>query len=124
MSVANHIKNRNMKQKYLCLLAIILTYVLGAKAEVLTIYDLIAGHDYYIYNCYSQRVLGPSADLSRPRLMAYDEAQDAQYLFTAEAAPTAGYFLLRHKATGRYMAASTSDTYSVLLQKASGTGRA
>ena len=113
-----------MKQKYLCLLAVVLTYVLGAKAEVLTIYDLIAGHDYYIYNCYSQRVLGPSADLSRPRLMAYDEAQDAQYLFTAEAAPTAGYFLLRHKATGRYMAASTSDTYSVLLQKTSGTGSA
>lgn len=96
----------------------------AAKAEDTSIYDLIAGHDYYIYNTYYERVLAPSADNSQPRLVAYDKDKDEQYLYTATAAPTAGYVVLQHKSTGRYLTASTSNSYSVLLQSAYGTGNA
>ena len=112
-----------MKTKVLFLLLCILA-ALTVKAEDNSIYCLADGHDYYIYNTYYNRVLAPSADNSQPRLVAYDQARDEQFLFTAVKAPTAGYFMLRHKATGRYMTASTQNSYSVQLSTATGTGNA
>ncbi len=109
-------------KKILCLLSVLLLS-LNIHAEDNSIYDLVAGHDYYIFNTYYQRVLGTSADQSQPRLVKYASANDAQYLFTAEAAPTAGTFLLKHKSTGKYITTSTSNSYSVNLTTASGTGK-
>ena len=109
-------------KKILCLLSVLLLS-LNIHAEDNSIYDLVAGHDYYIFNTYYQRVLGTSADQSQPRLVKYASANDAQYLFTAEAAPTAGTFLLKHKSTGKYITASTSNSYSVNLTTTSGTGK-
>ncbi|MBP5514805.1 MAG: hypothetical protein J6Y04_08540 [Bacteroidaceae bacterium] len=109
-------------KKFLFLLTL-LSLSLSALAEDNGIYDLVAGHDYYIFNTYYQRVLAPSADQSQPRLVKYSKTNDTQYLFTAEAAPTAGAFLLKHKSTGKYVTASTSNSYSVSLTTSSGTGK-
>ena len=113
-----------MKRNVLYFMLSCLAFAIGARAEDSSIYNLVAGQDYYIYNTYYDRVLGPSADNAQPRLTVYNAERDAQYLFTAVSAPTAGYFMLRHKATGRYMTASTSNSYSVLLTASSGTGNA
>ena len=101
-----------------------LASLLTVKAEDNSIFELVAGQDYYIYNTYYNRVLGPSSDNTQPRLVAYDAAKDSQFLFTAVKAPTAGYFMLQHKATGRYMTASTSNSYSVQFSANAGTGNA
>ena len=111
-------------KKRLFLAIIACLTVLGAKAEDNSIYTLIEGHDYYIFNTYYNRPLGPSADLSQPRLVSYDKEQDEQYLFTASAAPTAGYVFLKHKASGRYLTASISNSYSTSFATSSGTGNA
>lgn len=94
---------------------------LRAQDEDNSIYLLQPGHDYYIVNTLYDRPLGLSADQSQPRLVTYNASQDAQYIYTAEEAPTEGYVLLRHKATGKYIAASTSNSYSVVTQASKGT---
>ncbi len=114
-------------KKYLSLAVVLmfsLSLITKAEENNIYIYNLADGHDYYIYNTYYDRVLAPSEDQAQPRLVNYVEGQDDQYLYTAIAAPSAGYFLLQHKATGKYLAASTSNAYSVLLQSASSTANA
>ena len=94
---------------------------LGIKAEDNTIYTIVEGQDYYIYSNYYDRVLAPSTDLANPRLVVYDQTQDERYLFTAEKSATNGFFKFKNKATGRYMMASSSNSYSVVLTESNGT---
>ena len=91
-----------------------------AWAEDISLYDLAEGHDYYIYNTFYGRPLAPNTAKNQPRLVEYKDTDDAQYLFTAKKASNAGYFILQHKATGLYLAASTQNTYSTLLTQDSG----
>lgn len=113
-----------MKKHFFLLLSCLLAGICNIQAEDNSIYDLIEGHDYYIFNTYYERPLGANADLSQPRLVNYQSGQDEQYLFTATKASAAGYFTLKHKSSGKYITASTSNGYSVSLSATAGTGNA
>lgn len=73
--------------------------------------------DYYIYNDFYQKALTSSE--GNPRLAAIDDEGSA---FLFEAVNASGeYVMLRHKQTGKYLTASTSNQWSVLLS-AEGAG--
>lgn len=109
-----------MKKLLFCLFT--LFSIASYAAEDMSIYDLQVGHKYYIYNTWYNRALRSNNDGTQPRLMAYTAADDQKFLFEAVAAPTAGYVMLKNVGTGKWMCASTSNTYSVLLNSNSGTG--
>lgn len=111
-------------RKLFTTLLVMLVCCLTAKAQDNTIYRIIPGRDYYIWNAFYGRPLTLAASQSGPVLAAYSEQADKACIFTAEAAPTAGYVLLRHKASGRYICASTANSYATTAQTASGTGDA
>ncbi len=75
----------------------------------------------YIVNDFYDMALTANSD-GAPRLMAYDSASDSAFIFVVEASGTEGYVMLRHKASGCYLTASTSNTWSVLLTEETGTG--
>jgi len=104
---------RNVYSKLCCLLC---TALLLCSAEVAA--SAITLGDYYIVNDFGGKLLA-NVDGS-PKLASYDSANDANYLFTAESA-SGDYVKLKNKATGKYLTASTSNSYSVLLS-ASGSG--
>ncbi len=85
-------------------------------AEDNSIYKMQPGHDYYIWNTHYERPLSLRSDQKSPRLVPYSSANEQQYLFTAEASSIPGYGLLKHKATGLYITASTTNSYSVLTK--------
>ena len=111
-------------KKLLTILAVLVVGIQSLWAEDTGIYDLKAGHKYYIYNTFYERALSQNSDASQPRLVAYSAADDAKFLFEALAAPTEGYVMLRNVASGKYMCASTTNSYSVVLNASSGTGDA
>ena len=75
------------------------------------------GGEYYIINDYYDMCLGD--ENGSPRLSAYGTNKDEQYRFIAE--KSGDYYMLRQKSSGKYLTASTSNTWSVLLsQKGSG----
>lgn len=85
----------------------------------------VAGHavvapgEYYIVNDFWGKLLTKSGD--NPRLLDYDSNNDANFLFVAEESGTSGYVKLKHKSSGKYLTASTSNSWSVLLS-GSGSG--
>lgn len=77
-----------------------------------------AGREYYIALNIYDKYLGLNEAGDGPALSAFGTKGDASnYTFVAEATGTTGYVYLKHKGTGYYLAASTSNNYSVLLQK-------
>ncbi len=114
--VANFMKRISLIAAILCMVSNI-----AVKAEDNSIYTIVEGQDYYIYNTYYNRVLAPSSTQDSPRLVEYNAENDEQYLFTAEKSTINGFIKLRHKASGKYMAASSSNSYSVILNQASST---
>lgn len=110
-----------MIKKHLFVL-IALFSVLRLMAEDMSIYDLQAGKKYYIYNTFYGRALRANTESTQPRLMAYTSEDDEKFLFEAVSAPTEGYMMLKNVATGKWMCASTSNSYSVVLNSASGSG--
>lgn len=70
--------------------------------------------EYYIVNNFWGKLLSNNNDRA-PRLMDYDSSDDARFIFVAEASGTSGYVKLKHKSSGLYLAASTSNNWSVLL---------
>ncbi|MBR0047190.1 MAG: RICIN domain-containing protein [Bacteroidaceae bacterium] len=90
---------------------IIFTCFLTAKAE------LTANGEYYIWLNIYEKLLGSSEDGSEPALSAFSKNSDADsYVFVAEASGKSGYVLLRQKSSGRYLAASSSSSYSVVFE--------
>ena len=81
---------------------------------------VVSAGEYYIVNDFWGKLLTANSD-NAPRLMAYDSDNDANFIFVAEASGTSGYVKLKHKATGLYLTASTSNSWSVLLSS-SGSG--
>ncbi len=76
---------------------------------------LYNGGEYYLYNTYYSRLLGLNTN-NIPALAATDaEASNAAYTWCAESSNKEGYYRLRHKATGKYLAASTANTWSMTL---------
>ena len=75
---------------------------------------VVAPGEYYIVNNFWGKLLSSNND-NTPRLMAYNAQNDDAFIFMAEASGTSGYVKLKHKATGLYLTASTSNSWSVLL---------
>lgn len=96
--------------------------LLNAKAEDNSIYRIVPGKDYYIWNIFYDRPLTLASAQTGPVLSVYDETKDDNYVFTAVEAPTEGYVLLKHKASGKFICASTSNTYSTVAQSSASTG--
>lgn len=80
--------------------------------------DLVNGGEYYIISDYYDMVLGDDG-AGNPRLSSYVSQADESYRFVAEA--SGDYFMLRQKSSGKYLTASTSNKWSVLLSS-KGTG--
>ncbi len=99
-------KNEMMR---LAVLVVALTLLAPHKAMA-----VVEEGEYYIWHDFYERLLTNNGD-NAPRLAEYSSANDERYIFVAEASGTSGYVKLRHKATGLYLTASTSNTWSVLL---------
>ncbi len=98
------------------------SYSDGAFSPVKRITNtLYNGGEYYLYNTYYSRLLGLNTS-NIPALAASDaEASNAAYTWCAESSNKEGYYRLRHKATGKYLAASTTNTWSMVLNDAQAT---
>lgn len=74
----------------------------------------VTSGEYYIYNDFYEKAL--TVDGGSPMLASIGTNDDA---FVFEAVnPSGDYVMLKHKATGKYLTASTSNTWSVLLSDA------
>lgn len=73
-------------------------------------------HEYYlVFNIYD-KLIGSNEKGDAPALSAYGTNSDAEsYIFVAEDAGN-GYFLLRQKSSRKYLAASTSNSWSIVFQ--------
>lgn len=108
---------RNYLLRTFCIAAISATACADALAAIAD------GDEFYIQSDYYDMVLGLNADGTTPRLSAYGTNSDTlTYVMVAEASETDGYYYIRNKGTGKYLSASTSNTWSVLWtdEKASG----
>lgn len=84
--------------------------------------NLTAGQEYYIVLGIYDKALGSSSDGTSPALSAIGTNEDVNsYIFVAEESGQEGYVLLKQKSTNRYLAASTSNSYSVVFQSNKGT---
>ena len=95
-----------------------------AMLTTLTLHAAIVdGGEYYIVNDYYQMALGVGDDASKPLLSdAMASNQPTTFVIVAEASGTNGWWLLRNKDTGRYLKASTQDSWSVSWNEGYGTG--
>ncbi len=91
-------------------------------AVPVTAADITVGGEYYIYLNIYEKALGSNAAGTAPALSAYGTNSDgASYIFVAESSGKTGYVLLRQKSTGRYLAASASDSYSMVFESTRST---
>ena len=95
-------------------LAILLSLPMGAALKT----DV----EYYIWLNIYEKLMGSSEDGSAPALSAYTVNADADsYVFVAETSGKDGYVLLRQKSSGRYLAASGSNSYSIVFEASKST---
>ena len=79
---------------------------------------LTADKEYYIWLNIYEKLLGSNEAGSGPALSAYGTKGDG-YVFVAENSGKSGYVLLRQKSTGKYLAASSANAWSVTLENKS-----
>lgn len=91
--------------------------ILAAMTMSVAAKAFITSGEYYIYNDFFDKAL--TANEGNPRLGVIGD-NDAAFIFEA-VNPSGDYVMLRHKASGKYLTASTQNTWSVLLSE-SGTG--
>ena len=78
---------------------------------------LTPDREYYLWLNIYEKLIGSNADASAPALSAFEVSSDADsYVFIAEDAGKSGYVLLRQKSSGKYLAASGSNSYSVVFE--------
>lgn len=82
---------------------------------------LVAEQEYYIWLNIYEKVLGQNADGTAPALSAYGLNDADSYVFVAEESGTEGYVLLKQKSSGKYLAASGSDSWSVVFESSRNT---
>ena len=76
---------------------------------------LKADGEYYIWLNIYEKLLGSNEAGDGPALSAYGTKSDG-YVFVAESSGKSGYVLLRQKSSGKYLAASTANTWTVTLE--------
>ena len=94
---------------------LILTICLAIAALVKADAALNPGTDYYIWLNIYEKLLGSNEAGSGPALSAYGTNADG-YVFTAEESGKEGYVLLRQKSSGKYLAASSANAWSMTLE--------
>ena len=106
-----------MKRHFLTLLLLAMTVAPAMRAA------LTPDKEYFIIHSVYEMALGSSENGNSPALSTFKAASAQDYVFIAEAA-SSDYVLLRQKSTGRYLAASTSNSYGIVFQETKGTGDA
>ncbi len=77
--------------------------------------------EYFIWLNIYEKLLGSNEANTAPALSAYGTQSDTEsYVFVAEDAGS-GYVLLRQKSSGKYLAASGSDSYSLVFESTRST---
>lgn len=98
------------------LISVCLTLLAGIQATA----ALTEGKEYYIWLNIYEKLLGSNEAGNGPALSAYGTKSDG-YVFVAENSGKDGYVLLRQKSSGKYLAASGSNGWSVLLESSKST---
>ena len=101
-----------MKKTLLAVLLVLLQTTVQAA--------LTPGRDYYIWLNIYEKLIGSNEAGNGPAISAYGVQADG-YVFTAENAGKDGYVLLRQKSTGRYLAASSSNSWSMVFESTRST---
>lgn len=84
--------------------------------------SLTVNREYYIWLNIYEKLLGSNEAGTGPAISEFGTNADADsYVFVAESSGTDGYVLLRQKSSGKYLAASSSSSYSVVLESTSST---
>lgn len=83
---------------------------------------LTNGTEYFVWLNIYEKLLGSNADGSEPALSAWKTNSDAEsYVFVAEDCGKSGYVLLRQKSSGKYLAASGSNAWSIVFESSRST---
>lgn len=105
-----------MKKLLICICLALLTNI-SAMATALE-----NNGEYYIWLNIYEKLLGSNEAGEGPALSAYGTKTDG-YVFVAEESGKSGYVLLRQKSSGKYLAASSSNNWSVTLEAKSTADR-
>ena len=97
---------------------ILLSICLAAMALAEAGAALTTGKEYYIWLNIYEKLLGSNEAGDGPQLSAYGTNSDG-YVFVAESSGKSGYVLLKQKSSGKYLAASSSNSWSVTLESKS-----
>lgn len=98
-------------RKLLITLCVTVVSCLSVKAE------FVPEGEYYIWLNIYEKLLGSDTTNTVPVLSANDVNEDKDgYVFVAEDSGKSGYVLLRQKGSNRYLAASGSDTWSIVFE--------
>lgn len=81
---------------------------------------LTANGEYYIWLNIYEKLLGSNEAGSGPALSAYGTKTDG-YVFVAESTGESGYFYLKQKSSGKYLAASSSSEWSIVFEDSKST---
>ena len=98
------------------LLAALILLLSGTAAQA----ALTPGRDYYLWLNIYEKLIGTNEAGSGPAISAYGVQPDG-YVFTAEESGRDGYVLLRQKSTGRYLAASSANAWSMVFESTRST---
>ena len=110
----NETKRKRTRMKRFSLLALLL--VLGI-CQSLQAAAITAGKEYLIWLNIYEKLLGSNAAGDGPALSAYGTNANADsYVSVAEDSGKSGYVLLRQKSSGKYLAASGSNAWSMTLE--------
>lgn len=103
-----------MRKHLLFIIAFVVSAILPSRAA------LTAGTEYFIWLNIYEKLLGSNADDDGPALSAFGKNTDAaSYIFVAEDSGKSGYVLLKQKSSGKYLAASGSNGWSITLENRS-----
>ena len=99
------------------LLFLLMLLVVGTTRAALT-----SGTEYFIWLNIYEKLLGSSSDGSSPALSAWGtNASTDSYVFVAEDCGKSGYVLLKQKSSGKYLAASGSNAWSIIFESSRST---
>ena len=82
--------------------------------------ELTSGTEYFIWLNIYEKLLGSDAD-GEPALSAWSATKAASFIFVAEDCGKSGYVLLKQKSSGKYLAASGSNAWSIVFEDESST---
>lgn len=98
-------------KRLLSLLAVVMLWATTASAL------LKSDTEYYIWLNIYEKLIGTNAEGTSPALSEYGVNDDAaSYIFIAESSGKDGYVLLRQKSSNKYLAASGSNSYSIVFE--------